>query len=138
MLRTLAAIAIALLVGLTIGAASPAAAGAALYVTAEEVTWPDTSLGCPKPGQVYAQVLTPGFSIKLYGATQTYEIHGSNAGNLVLCSSVAAAANVKTVETMRSEICVASRRMAYWCLYADNATMVAEYRRLNPRAAPPA
>ena len=29
----------------------------------EPVDWPDTSLGCPEPGKVYAQVITPGFRL---------------------------------------------------------------------------
>ncbi len=28
---------------------------------AEEMTWSDASLGCPQPGAMYPQVLTPGF-----------------------------------------------------------------------------
>src|SRR5262249_19296919 len=32
-------------------------------VSAEKKTWPDRSLGCPKPGQMYAQVLTPGYLV---------------------------------------------------------------------------
>jgi len=30
-------------------------------ISAEEVVWPDTSLGCPQPDMMYAQVLTPGW-----------------------------------------------------------------------------
>lgn len=32
-------------------------------VTSEAVTWPDSSLGCPEPGQMYLQVLTPGYRV---------------------------------------------------------------------------
>jgi hypothetical protein len=40
-------------------------AGELEVVEAREVTWPDASLGCPEPGMMYAQVLTPGALIVL-------------------------------------------------------------------------
>jgi hypothetical protein len=30
---------------------------------AEQVTWPDASLGCPEPGMMYTQALVPGFRV---------------------------------------------------------------------------
>jgi hypothetical protein len=44
-------------------------------VRQEEVTWPDASLGCPKPGMMYAQVLTPGLRIVLSAGGKQYEYH---------------------------------------------------------------
>ncbi len=41
----------------------------------EPVTWPDSSLGCPKPGEFYLQVLTPGFRIRLVAGDQTATYH---------------------------------------------------------------
>lgn len=43
--------------------------------SAELVTWPDASLGCPQPGMQYAQVLTDGSLIVLKHAGQTYPYH---------------------------------------------------------------
>jgi hypothetical protein len=37
------------------------------------MTWPDTSLGCPEPDRVYAQVLTPGYVVLLSCGQDTYE-----------------------------------------------------------------
>ena len=34
-------------------------------VASEEVTWPDSSAGCPQPGMMYLQVLTNGYLIEL-------------------------------------------------------------------------
>jgi hypothetical protein len=34
-------------------------------VRVEAVDWPDASLGCPEPGMMYAQVITPGWRIVL-------------------------------------------------------------------------
>jgi len=43
----------------------------------EAVDFPDASLGIPEPGKTYAQVLTPGYVIKLVAEGQVYEYHGS-------------------------------------------------------------
>ncbi len=45
--------------------------------SAQEIEWPDSSLGCPKPGMMYAQVITHGVLIVLEANGKTYEYHGS-------------------------------------------------------------
>jgi hypothetical protein len=52
----------------------------------EEVIWPDASLGCPQPGMLYAQVLTPGFEILLEAEGQEYEYHTDSDQLVVLCT----------------------------------------------------
>ncbi len=50
---------------------------AAIEVTAAEtVVWPDSSLGCPRPGMSYLQVLTDGFRITLAHDGTVYRYHG--------------------------------------------------------------
>lgn len=44
-------------------------------VKQEAVEWPDTSLGYPEKGMVYAQVITPGFKIILKAGDKSYEYH---------------------------------------------------------------
>jgi len=44
-------------------------------VKEEAVDWPDTSLGYPEKGMSYAQVITPGFRIKLKARDKLYEYH---------------------------------------------------------------
>lgn len=44
-------------------------------VEVRKVNWPDTSLGCPEPGQFYAQVITPGFVIRLEVGGRLCEYH---------------------------------------------------------------
>ena len=52
----------------------------------EQVTWRDTSLGCPEPGRMYAQVLTPGYKVVLQVRNQRYELHTDRSGKrVVLC-----------------------------------------------------
>jgi subtilase family serine protease len=50
----------------------------------EKVEWPDASLGCPKPGMVYAQVITPGYKLVLFAKGRSYEYHTSMR-HVVLC-----------------------------------------------------
>ncbi len=44
-------------------------------VSVEEVDWPNGSLGYPKPGMVYIQVIIPGYRVILSDGTNTYEYH---------------------------------------------------------------
>ncbi|MDH4166306.1 MAG: hypothetical protein OEV90_07830, partial [Gammaproteobacteria bacterium] len=51
-------------------------ARAAITVTsAEAVTWPDGSLGCPQPGMMYTQALVAGYRIVLQAGEQTLNYH---------------------------------------------------------------
>lgn len=59
---------------------------AILVKSVEEVQWPDSSLGCPQPGRMYLQVITPGFRVVLMANDQDYEYHTSFT-HVVLCSS---------------------------------------------------
>ena len=56
-------------------------------VSVEAVDWSDSSLGCPKAGMMYAQVITPGYKIVLESAGRTYEFHTTQnpEGPLVRC-----------------------------------------------------
>ncbi|MBN2499889.1 MAG: hypothetical protein JXB38_03920 [Anaerolineales bacterium] len=54
---------------------------------AASVVWPDASLGCPEEGMAYAQVLTPGYLIRLEAGGQEYEYHASRAAPLLYCEN---------------------------------------------------
>jgi len=56
-------------------------------VEAQAVDWADTSLGCPKPGRMYAQVITPGFRIVLEVKGRRYEYHTDRGRVVVLCQN---------------------------------------------------
>lgn len=58
-----------------------------MLVQAESVVWPDGSLGCPQPGMQYAQVLTPGFLIRLQSGDQEYEYHTGRGSTVVSCEN---------------------------------------------------
>lgn len=51
----------------------------------EAVEWPDASLGCPQPGMMYAQVVTPGYRIILEVGGESYEYHSGWGGHVVHC-----------------------------------------------------
>ncbi|MGH3355895.1 MAG: hypothetical protein ACRDOJ_08345 [Nocardioidaceae bacterium] len=54
-------------------------------VSVEEVTWRDGSIGCPKPGMMYPQVLTDGSRVVLETGGQRYEYHAGGRRTAFLC-----------------------------------------------------
>jgi hypothetical protein len=61
------------------------APGEISVLSVEAVEWPDTSLGCPRPGMMYAQVITPGLRVVLEANNQSYEYHTDQNSSVVLC-----------------------------------------------------
>jgi hypothetical protein len=53
-------------------------------LSVEPVTWSDTSLGCPREGMAYAQVLTTGYRIVLEAEGQRYELHTDESGDSIV------------------------------------------------------
>ena len=51
----------------------------------EAVEWNDASLGCPQPGMMYAQVITPGFRVVATVNGQRKQVHTDRAGRAVVC-----------------------------------------------------
>ncbi len=61
-------------------------AGQVTFAKVEAVEWNDSSLGCPRPGAVYLQVITPGWLIEVQVGVKTFEYHTNYTGNVfVLC-----------------------------------------------------
>ena len=56
-------------------------------VSAGVVTWPDGSLGCPRPGGMYTQALVPGYRVQIKAGTQVLDYHAGARGQVVLCPS---------------------------------------------------
>ena len=61
-------------------------------VAQEDMTWPDSCLGCVKAGENCAQVLTPGYRITLRVRDATYEYHTNRSDRVRLCGQSAAPA----------------------------------------------
>ena len=55
-------------------------------VSIKAVDWPDTALGCPQEGGVYAQVITPGYQIEITDGTETLTYHTDLQGTFVNCT----------------------------------------------------
>ena len=47
--------------------------------------WSDSSLGCPKEGEAYLQVITPGYLVTLEAQGQRYEYHTDSTQRVVRC-----------------------------------------------------
>ncbi len=68
--------------------AARAAAAATLGVDVDAVSvdgveprdWSDTALGCPEPETMYAEVITPGFSVRVTAGSQTIDVHTDATG----------------------------------------------------------
>ncbi|HEY3079096.1 MAG TPA: hypothetical protein VGM69_04250 [Chloroflexota bacterium] len=60
-------------------------AGQVAVERVESVEWNDASLGCPQPGMMYAQVITPGFRVIANVNGQRKEVHADRAGHAVVC-----------------------------------------------------
>lgn len=56
-------------------------------VEAQEVTWPDSSLGCPQLGMMYTQVLVDGYLIRLRVGDRIYEYHSGGNRPPFLCQN---------------------------------------------------
>jgi hypothetical protein len=57
-------------------------------VRIESREWPDGSLGCPQPGEMYIQVITPGYLIVVAGAGRQLEYHADTRGRAVFCRQI--------------------------------------------------
>jgi hypothetical protein len=56
-------------------------------VDVKAVIWSNSSLGCPQPGMLYAEVLTPGYLILLNANGQDYEYHAGKGSDIFLCEN---------------------------------------------------
>jgi hypothetical protein len=48
-------------------------------ISAEAVTFPDGSLGCPVPGMAYTQMMTDGYKIVAAAGGTTYDYRGTGS-----------------------------------------------------------
>ena len=61
--------------------------GAINIVGVEPMEWSDSSLGCPQPGMMYMQVITPGYRITLEHDGQQYVVHTDQGQRAVHCKA---------------------------------------------------
>ncbi len=58
-------------------------------VEAQSVIWPDSSMGCPKPGMAYTQIQHDGLLIRLRVGDRIYEYHSGGGRPPFLCEEAA-------------------------------------------------
>ena len=56
-------------------------------LSVQQVTWGDSSLGCPEPDQMYAQTATPGYLVTTQVSDQTQSVHMNENGKGLVCPS---------------------------------------------------
>jgi len=56
-------------------------------VRADAAVWPDGSLGCPQPDEMYTQALVNGYWVVLQAGGQEYDFRVGNNGILKLCAT---------------------------------------------------
>lgn len=54
-------------------------------IRATAMTWPDGSLGCPEPGQMYTQALVDGYHVVLDAAGESLDYRATTSGSFRLC-----------------------------------------------------
>lgn len=55
------------------------------FVSFEMVTWPDSALGCPEPGEMYTQALVEGYRIVVAAEGTELTYHGAVGDDPFLC-----------------------------------------------------
>jgi hypothetical protein len=58
-----------------------------MVLEARAVVWPDGSLGCPRPGVEYTQMVQEGVRIRLQLGVRTYAYHGGGSRLPELCEA---------------------------------------------------
>jgi hypothetical protein len=53
-------------------------------VSAERVDWPNTAIGCPEPGMMYAQMIVSGYKVTLRAEGKEYPVH-IGSGRAIVC-----------------------------------------------------
>lgn len=57
----------------------------AQVILSQAVNWPNGALGCPKPGQVYTQVIVPGYRVVFARGEERWDFRVSDTGGFILC-----------------------------------------------------
>jgi len=58
---------------------------AVTILSVQSVQWSNAALGCPKPGMMYAQVITPGYLVKAEVNGEIQQVHMNDRGHGIVC-----------------------------------------------------
>lgn len=75
------------------------------------VEWPDSSLGCPEKGVMYAQMLVPGYSVRLRAGEAIHDVH-VGGGRAVTCRAPAVPREASYMESVAKAQALARRALA--------------------------
>ncbi len=112
-------------------------------VSAEPVDWPNSSLGCPKPGMSYMQVIVPGFRVRLAVGDRQHEVH-TGRGQAIVCDAAADPAAPPRSPAVKPGIAAADRAKQHLAttlgVKADDVSIgpIRTWRATDPPCAPPA
>ncbi|MFQ5594241.1 MAG: hypothetical protein ACE5HA_08835 [Anaerolineae bacterium] len=81
-------------------------------VDVQPAEWPTAAMGCPQPDQIYAQVITPGYVVRLRTDSNMYEVHVSKNGQVVLCETGEESSAMKVPAAAEPAIMAARRDLA--------------------------
>ncbi len=89
----------------------------------EAVDWSDTSLGCPEPGVLYAQVIVPGWEISLVHEDRLFKFHADEAGDQVItCDPSVVGPGLPTIDLVREAGIGSATRLVVSTLDPDGLT----------------
>lgn len=77
----------------------------------QAMDWSDSSLGCPKPGMMYAQMIVPGFKVVIQSGDAFYPVH-VGGGHAVLCMPPRTAKRDKDAVSRANQIFTAREKLA--------------------------
>jgi hypothetical protein len=112
-----------------------AAASAIEVEEATAVDWPDGSLGCPKKGMAYMQMIVPGYRVRLRAGGQSYDVH-VGGGRAVMCSEPAAGRKADSYVARAAPLAAEARRDLARRLATSESKI--EVKRVRPTTWPDA
>ena len=78
-------------------------------VSVAAVDWPDSSVGCPKPGMAYLTVITPGHKVILKLENRTYAVHEAK-GKAFVCQQPAISAETASGDSRTQDRLILTAR----------------------------
>ncbi|MGH8223016.1 MAG: hypothetical protein ACREQZ_08580 [Woeseiaceae bacterium] len=89
--------------------------------TIRAVDWPDSSIGCPKPGQAYLQVITTGHKITLRVDRQVHVVHeASNRAFVCHKTKPYAGVNPQRELVFGQQMIAARKDLARWLSVSES------------------
>ena len=77
-----------------------------ILISLEPIDWADTSLGCPRPGYMYAQVITSGYKVAFEHGGMSYMVHtDKNGTNTARCDVISSPTSPPTPTPTSTGIC---------------------------------